>query len=222
MLKEKCKYYYFDQRSLEWERIRLGRITGSIVKDFMAKDGTITRDNAILKKATEQVLGKTCEEEIKFNVDIDRGIMLEPIARKKYINKTGNNVKEIGFITPIDNNGNEKIYLGCSPDGLVGDDGILEIKAPKNYNYLQRLVKDEVPKEYIYQIQFNLWISGRDWCDYIMYNEDFENIIGNGLYIKRIEKDENIIKTIQERVVSAIEIIDLYKKNIFNNLKLEF
>lgn len=189
----------FDQRTDEWYQIRLGKLTGSDFHTFLGNGET--KKNKLLQKAAEKITGKSDEEHF-VTEDIQRGIDLEDEAILAYEMTSGNNVDKVGFIE-------ENEFVGCSPDGLVGDDGIIEVKCPKQSVFLKQVIDQKIKPEYYTQIQFNLLISGRKWCDYIAYNKNFP------LFIKRFEIDtearEKIVKAIEECTGKIKEFISLYE-----------
>lgn len=193
-----------EQRSLEWYKLRASKFTGSDFYIVMGKKGT-TRTNLILKKACERINGYI-EEETYTNKDIQRGIELEPKARLLYELKTNNKVEEIAFCELDD-------FTGCSPDGLVGNDGILEIKSPKDTIYLERCITGEIPQEYMIQMQFNMYVLNRKWCDFVNYNENFKD---KPILIQRVERDEEMIENIKVKLEEAKQevndIIEKFKK----------
>lgn len=173
----------------EWLALRAGRFTGS---DFVIMLGNgETKRKMILEKATEHILGKPCNKDHYTNSDMLRGIELEPIARQLYIQETFNEVEEVGFIEKDE-------YCGCSPDGLVGDNGLIEIKCPKDTVFVEQKISGKIKQEYYVQIQYNLFISDRKWCDYVAYNENFP------LLIHRYYRDEEVIKKIKEALEDGI------------------
>ena len=190
----------FDQRTDEWYQIRLGRLTGSDFHTFLGNSET--KKNKLLQKAAEKITGESDEEHI-LTEDIQRGIDLEDEAILMYEMQTGNTVDKVGFIEKDE-------FSGCSPDGLVGTDGIIEVKCPKQSVFLKQVVEDKIKPEYYTQIQYNLFISGRKWCDYIAYNKKFP------LFIKRFDIDketfEKIEKTLNECTEKIKEFISSYKK----------
>lgn len=190
----------FDQRTDEWYRIRLGRLTGSDFHTFLGNSET--KKNKLLQKAAEKITGESDEEHF-VTEDIQRGIDLEDEAILMYEMQTGNVVDKVGFIERDE-------FSGCSPDGLVGTDGIIEVKCPKQSVFLKQVVEDKIKPEYYTQIQYNLFISGRKWCDYIAYNPKFP------LFIKRFDIDketfEKIEKALNECTGKIKEFISSYKK----------
>lgn len=185
-----------------WLTLRAGRFTGS---EFYIMFGNgETKRKMILEKATEHILGKPCNKDKFINSDMLRGIELEDTARSLYWAQTGEDVEEVGFIE-------KDAYSGCSPDGLVGTDGVIEIKCPKDTVFVEQKLSGEIKKEYYIQIQYNLFISGRKWCDYIAYNENFP------LLIRRYSRDEALIKQIETILQDGIEKV----KDIEQNFKGE-
>jgi predicted phage-related endonuclease len=151
-----------------------------------------TKRKMILEKATEHILGKPCNKDHYVSADMLRGIELESVARNLYIEETFNDVKEVGFIEKDE-------YCGVSPDGLVSEDGIIEIKCPKDTVFVEQSITGNIKPEYYTQIQYALYITGRQWCDYVAYNENFP------LLIRRYERDEKYIEKIKDALEDGIE-----------------
>ena len=199
-----------EQNSEEWFLARSGKITGSVFHTLIGNGET--RNSLIYKLAYEQINKRPMEEERYENEHMRRGHELEPLARDMYRIKTGEDVKEVGFVL-----GEDEEYTGCSPDGLVGQYGLLEIKAPIISTMIKQIIEDKIKKEYYTQIQYNLFISKRDWCDYVMYNENLP------LYIKRIEVDnkfveETIIPNIERAKKDILEAQDKLLNYVNNNI----
>lgn len=190
----------------DWLALRAGKFTGS---DFVIMLGNgETKRKMILEKATEHILGKPCNKDHYTNSDMLRGIELEPIARQLYIQETFNEVEEVGFIEKDE-------YCGVSPDGLVGEDGIIEIKCPKDTVFVEQSITEKIKPEYYTQIQYALYITERQWCDYVAYNENFP------LLIRRYERDEEHIEKIKNALEDGIEQVKQIILNFKNNWKYE-
>lgn len=101
-----------------------------------------------------------------FSADMQRGHDVEPVAREWYAEKNGVEVTQLGFMVRALHAGER---LGYSPDGIVGDDGLLEVKAPRSKTHLLTHLSGEVPERHLAQIQAGLYVSGRDWCDYVSF-----------------------------------------------------
>lgn len=191
------KIHNFEQRSEEWFKIRLGKITGSDFHTYMGKSET--RKRRIIEKATEIITGMSTENGYE-SEDMKRGRELEDEAILVYEMIKGVDVEKVGFVEY-----NE--FAGCSPDGLVGEDGIIECKAPKNSVFVKQVVTGVIDPVYYAQMQYNLFITQRKWCDYIAYNRNFEP------YIVRFGKDDAFQEKIKESLFQSIsEIEEIVKK----------
>lgn len=197
------KIYNFEQRTEDWYKVRLGKLTGSDFYTFMGKSET--RKRRIIEKATERITGLPSDVEKYESADMQRGRMLEDEAILVYEMIKGVNVEKVGFVEYND-------YAGCSPDGLVGEDGIIECKAPKNSVFVKQVVTGEIDPVYYAQMQYNLFITERKWCDYIAYNVNFEP------YIVRFEKDKEyqgkIVESLERSISEIDEVVNKYKERI--------
>lgn len=179
----------FAQRTPEWYAVRLGRFTGSDFHTMLGKSEA--RNRILLEKTAERLTGRPADKNDFINADMQRGIEKEGEALLLYELHTGNDVQTVGFVE-LDE------YTGCSPDGLVGDDGMIEIKCPKDSVFVAQIISGKIKPEYVTQIQFNLYVTGRQWCDYIAYNENFD------LHIKRFFRDEEKIEEIKAALACCI------------------
>lgn len=128
--------------------------------------------------AAERITGWS--DPVYVNRDMERGTFEEPIARDYYAQQTGAAVTEVGFMVRNDSG----FRFGYSPDGLVGDDGLIEIKSRRQKKQLATILADEVPTENMAQIQAGMLVSGRAWCDYVSFCG------GMPLYVKRVFPDK--------------------------------
>ena len=193
------------QGTEEWLQLRAGIVTASEFSQVLAKgkgktkEGepkeSKTRRTLMLKKAGERITGDPMDT--YSNKHMERGTEQEGVARDLYVVHSGNVVTECGFMK----NGN----VGCSPDGLISDDGLVEIKSRLAHIQADSLLKDAVPRENIAQIQGGLWISQRKYLDYVSYCP------GMPLFIKRIEPDliyqENLKQELQAFETELSEIV---------------
>lgn len=155
-----------EQRSKEWFKARAGKVTSSKAIDLMAVRGLgKTAENYALQLINDDLV--EVQEEGVISADMQHGIDCEPLAVNRYEIETFSEVEEIGFIPFGDNQ-------GSSPDGLVGKDGQIEIKCPKQDKHLRNLLSKECPKEYFDQIQHQMLCSGRKWCDFVSFNPRFK------------------------------------------------
>ena len=152
------------QGSPDWLKARLGKISASKVSSIMGKRGFGKMgETYAIELITELILQQPTNIPVTFAMEW--GTEYEPIAREIYEDKRKVTVEEVGGI--------EKDGLWFSPDGLVGEDGIIEIKCPQPSQHMRNLLSDVVLPQYIDQIQFGLMVSGRKWCDFISFNPDF-------------------------------------------------
>lgn len=183
----------------EWFAARRGKVTASRVADLMArtKSGfSSSRANYKAELLLEILTNTTAvgfvSEAMKW------GTEKEPEARAKYSETIFEPVVEVGFVDHPDILG-----AGCSPDGLVGDDGIIEIKCPNTATYLEILLTDVIPQKWQTQIQMQLDCTGRKWCDFVCYDPRMPE--GGQIYVKRVERDEMFIATMREMIITFIE-----------------
>ena len=177
-------HYDIEQGSDEWLALRRGMITASTVSRLITGTGKPASNDTsraqLLQLLAERITGES--EPSFYNDDMARGHLLEPLARDIYARHYAP-VAECGFVT-ADFGGTT---IGYSPDGLVGDTGLIEIKSPRQKNHLKALLANEVPSEYVAQVQTGLAVTGRAWCDFISYAP------GLPLFVKRCQRDELVI-----------------------------
>ena len=188
--------YHFDieQGTDDWLALRRGVITASAIGNLITASGKVANNDTSrsqsLQLLAERITGES--EQSYYNDDMARGHLLEPLARDIYA-RHYHPVTECGFVTAQF----DGTVIGYSPDGLVGDDGLIEIKSPRQKNHLKSLLSDEVPAEYVPQVQTGLAVTGRAWCDFISYAP------GLPLFVKRCERDEAVINQLIAAAQSA-------------------
>lgn len=194
--------YKIQQRSPEWYEARLGRFTASDFHTFLGN--STTKTDMLWEKVAERLFHDSDASDYT-SFAMERGVLLEPEARKLYTIATGNKVKEVGIVYP---DGDYADWAACSPDGLVGKEGLIEIKCPLAKNYLHWTKPTEdgrevdyVKPEYKTQVQFNLLVTERQWCDFVYYHPR------SGIAIMRIERDEKHIGKITAALDWCIEFV---------------
>lgn len=197
-------YEKIKQGNEEWFKIRKNKMTASNAR-------AIGNNGKGLETYIYNLMAKSysiAKEENYTNEDIERGNELEYMARALYELQEGVEVKEVGFIE-LDE------FTGCSPDGLVGNDGGIEIKCLKDDKYFRALVEgsESIVGDYIWQCQMSLYVSKRKWWDLIIYNPNFKKT----LIIHRIYPDDKYIENIKIGLEAGKEKIKLIK-NIIKNL----
>ena len=204
-------FYHWDmeQRTDEWYKARMGKITGSSVhKLFGTKQA---KEKYLADKASEIITGfKSDSDENQINFHMQRGIEYEARAKEHYSLKTLSAVEECGLIQLGQ-------YLACSPDGLIGEDGMIEIKIPDSGKYLTQVVEltnhgiNKIPYEHQLQMQFNMHVGDRNWCDYVLYNPKHE-VTEKHLFIIRFYRNREM----RAKIADALESSILYIQNLVN------
>jgi len=187
-----------EQGSPEWLAIRMGIVTMSNIGALLVNGKGESGFGAEAFSYMNTLIGERITQEIadpfKGNFHTERGHLLEPKARALYEAQTDLSCKQVAIIL---NKG-----CGYSPDSLVGDDGLNEIKTKLPKMQVEVILSDEVPKEHIPQCQGGLWLSEREWIDFISYWP------GMPLFVKRLYRDEEMIRKMDERVKTFYEILE--------------
>ena len=210
-MKEKVTIYNdIHQRSEEWYNIRLGRVGGSESSVLSVKGKSESGLGAaaftlLYEKAYELIQ----EEPVKENIvtfAMQRGMDLEPEAIYEYEMAKMVKVDQVGYILNSDYK-----YAGYSPDGLVGEDGLIEVKCPGNSEFMRQIITNEIPKQYFFQMQWGMFISGRKWCDYVVYNPDYDK---SPMYIDRVDRIEKTIETLKANYLAFESELDAILERI--------
>lgn len=170
-----------DQNSDEWMQMRRGRLGGSSIAKVMANYGKAFGEPAkklAVTMAVQQITGKILEQSFS-NEHMERGHEQEPIARLLYENETFNDVTNGGFF--------DEGFIGLSPDGLVGDEGVIEIKSVLAGGHFSTIKRMNIDPAYKWQCYLNLKVTGREWLDYVSYCAEFPE--GKQIFIYRIERN---------------------------------
>lgn len=191
-----------EQRTESWFQARLGKVTASRIADLMAKTKSgysASRDSYMAQLTIERLTQKPTEGYT--NAAMAWGVDQEPFARAAYETKTGELVTEVGFIVHP-----EIDQAGASPDGLVGDEGMVEIKCPESKTMIETLLSDRVPDKYFKQMQWQMACTGRKWCDYVVFDPRMpENL---QLCVRRVERDDYIIDEIKSEIKKFLAELD--------------
>jgi hypothetical protein len=186
-----------EQGTPEWLQARLGIPSASSYAKLVTTTGksSAQAEAYINQLVAERITG----EPTVFHVTepMARGVELEPEARFRYEMETGNLVIQVGFLM------HDTLQAGASPDGLVGENGGLEIKCPSAHTHVEYLRDGDLPIKYFQQVQGCLWISGRDWWDFMSYHPKMEPLI------VRVFRDEEFIKALECAVIDAVKVIEL-------------
>ena len=152
------------QGSAEWKHVRLGIPTSSNFNKIITIKGEPSkqRQKYMYQLAAERITG--VKEDTYTNAIMERGIMIEAEARNMYEFITENEVEQIGFCYHSD-----KKLWGCSPDGLIGDDGVLELKSPLSHTHVGYLLSGKLPTDYFQQTQGQILVTGRKYVDFFSF-----------------------------------------------------
>lgn len=192
-----------EQGTPEWHLARAGIPTASEFATVMAKGkgggDSITRRKYMLTLLGERLTGEVVDS--YSNAHMERGKAMEQEARDLYQFQTDNDPVQVGFIV------DPELGAGASPDSLIGDDGLLEVKTKLPHLQLELLLSGGLPPEHKAQVQGQLWVTGRKWVDFVSYWPKLP------LYRVRVERDEEYIKTIAAAVAAFnAELADLEKR----------
>ena len=190
------------QGTPEWFAARCGKVTASRVADVIAKTKTgwgAGRANYAAELIAERLTG--CTAPSFSNAAMQWGTDTEPFARTAYSERFATEVAEIGFVDHP-----EIAMTGASPDGLIGDDGMLEIKCPNTATHLDTLQSQTVPGKYITQMQWQMACCGREWCDFASYDPRLPPHLR--LFVKRVPRDVSLILELETEVTAFIAEIE--------------
>ena len=195
------------QGSPEWLSERAGKVTASMVSAVLAKPETAGFRDYQAQLVAEILTGKPQGSDYT-NAAMQFGTEMEPLARSAYEAETGFSVDEVGFCQhpTIER-------AGASPDGLVGDSGLVEIKCPKVATHLAYLIAGVVPVGYKNQMMWQMACSGRDWCDFASFRPDLPEHLQ--LFIIRFKRDPARILELETAVVAFLDSVD----KMINQLK---
>lgn len=191
-----------EQRSEEWFKARAGKVTASRVADIIAKTKSgysSSRDNYMAELICQRLTGTVGES--YQNAAMAWGTNTEPLARAAYVSAKGISVEEIGFVPhpTIEN-------AGASPDGLIGEEGLIEIKCPLTNTHMNTILEQEVSTKYHVQMQWQMACTGRQWCDFVSFDPRMPEHMQ--LYIHQVERDQKMIDNLEAEVTKFLKDMD--------------
>jgi len=200
------KFIEVDQNSEEWLDLRVAKVTGSVCAKMMANFGKAFGDPAkkmAVTIAREQVTGKRSLTESFSNAHMERGHEQEPMARRAYEDEYFVDVANGGFF--------DCGLFGCSPDGLVDDNGIIEIKSVLDHVHYANIKRGGIDPAYKWQIYFNLLKTEREWIDSISYCADYPE--KRRLYVHRVYSEDckKEFQMIEERSIEFFDLVEEIK-----------
>jgi len=193
------KVYNFPQYSKEWWDIRRLKLTASHAQAIAANGkGLQTYVRSLVRDELS-----SADKEHYSNKSMERGLELEPSAAMAYEFETGITTQEVGFVVL-------NRSVGCSPDRLAGQNGLVEIKCPEDKVYFDYLLDRKIDTKYEWQMHMQMYICYRQWCDYVVYNPNFKK----DLIIKRVYWDKKKIMKLLRGFGSGIRMIRKIQKGM--------
>ena len=198
-----------EQGTDEWKQIRLGKVSASRMGDLLATTKTgsaaATRAKYMAQLVVERMTGNPTE--FKITKPMERGTELQPIARAAYEVETNQMVDQVAWVNhpTIEN-------AGCSPDGCIGEDGLVEIKCKETHNHFESILKDEIDSDHEKQMLWQMACTGRKWCDYVCFDDRAPE--GLQLYVKRLHRDNKKIETMEAEVIKFLAELDVLENKL--------
>jgi putative phage-type endonuclease len=191
-----------EQGSQEWLLQRCGKVTASRISDVMARTKSgwgATRATYAAQLVVERLTGAVAESFT--NAAMKHGTETEPEARRAYEFFVDRDVQQVGFVPHP-----TILMAGASPDGLVGADGLLELKCPTSATHIDTLLSGTIPDKYVKQMLFQMSCTGRQWCDYASYDNRLPERMR--LFVKRVERDDAAIEEMEREIAKFLAEID--------------
>ena len=187
------------QRDADWYAARIGKATASRFKDAIATLKSGAPAQAQRDYLTELVVERLTQQPIQryATAAMQWGTEQEPAARAAYERVTGISAEETGFVA------HDTLLAGCSPDGLVDWDGLIEIKCPYNSAVHIETLLQGMPADHIPQVQGQMWITGRQWCDFVSYDPRMPEPLQ--LHVQRIQRDPSFIADLEARITIFLQ-----------------
>ncbi|WP_454869569.1 lambda exonuclease family protein [Pseudomonas putida] len=205
-----------EQRSAEWFAARLGCVTASRVKDVMASGRggapSATRKNYMMELLCERLTGQSGGADLSRNTAVQRGVELEPFACMAYEADKGLMVVETGLVMHPTIAG-----FGASPDGLVGDDGVLEIKCPNTATHIDTMQSERHDPQYEWQMLAQMSCTGRAWADFVSYDDRLPEPLQYVCH--RFERDFKRIREMESGIRAFLEELSDLEKEMRERMK---
>lgn len=191
------RIFDIEQGTEEWNRLRAGVFTASNFSKIITSKGdpSTSQNDEVLKVVAEYFMGRKASGYV--NAAMERGIELEEEAAIFYQERTFNIVEKCGFML------SDCGHIGCSPDRLIGENGLLEIKCPEEKAHMRYLLDGAIPSQYYAQVQGQLMVSERGWSDFVSYNPSFPEDMK--MLIVRAQRDEPFILRLCAELDKCIE-----------------
>lgn len=190
-----------EQRSAEWFAERCGRVTASRVADVVARTKSgwgASRANYAAQLIAERMTGTPAESYV--NAAMQWGTEQEPLARDAYAFHADTDVAQVGFVAHP-----RVAWSGASPDGLIGDEGLVEIKCPSTATHLETLLGAPVDDKYLKQMHWQMACTGRSWCDFASFDPRLPEPMR--LYVTRVKRDNALVAMLEKEVAAFLDEI---------------
>lgn len=187
------------QRTEEWLTARAGKVTASCLDDVMAAKTTAGYQNYMAKLICERLTGRA--EQTPVSAAMQRGTDLESLARDFYVVETGAMVEEVGFYEHP-----SILNSGASPDGIIGTDGLIEIKCPNTATHIKTLESKKPALKYMRQMQWQMACTGRKWCDFVSFDDRLPEHLS--FFCTRIERDDEMIAELEQAVTAFLDELE--------------
>jgi len=188
-----------EQRTDDWFAARAGKATASSIYKIMAKTKTgygADRENYAAQLVAERLTGKPADS--FSNAAMQWGVDMEATARVAYAESIGDCPVEVGFIDHP-----TVAWSGASPDGLVGFDGLVEIKCPNTATHIRTLNGAGIDKKYMLQMQWQMACTERDWCDFVSFDPRLPDEMQ--MHVRRVDRDAELLVEIEAEVTKFLD-----------------
>jgi putative phage-type endonuclease len=191
-----------EQGSEAWKLLKVGKVSASRMADLLAKTksgASASRAKYMAQLLCERMTGQPTE--FFTTVAMQRGTEIEPIARAAYEAENLTSVEQVAWVE------HPTIPMaGCSPDGLVGEHGLIEIKCKEIHNHLDSILNDRIDPDHQAQMMWQMCVTGRQWCDYVCFDDRAPE--GLQLFVKRLHRDEEKIKQMEDEVRTFLKDLE--------------
>ena len=191
-----------EQGSEAWKLLKVGKVSASRMADLLAKTksgASASRAKYMAQLLCERMTGQPTE--FFTTAAMQRGTEIEPVARAAYEAENLTSVEQIAWVE------HPTIpFSGCSPDGLVGEHGLIEIKCKEIHNHLDSILNDKIDPDHQAQMMWQMCVTGRQWCDYVCFDDRAPE--GLQLFVKRLHRDEEKIKQMEDEVRTFLKDLE--------------
>jgi len=191
-----------EQGSEAWKLLKVGKVSASRMADLLAKTtsgASASRAKYMAQLLCERMTGQPTE--FFTTAAMQRGTEIEPIARAAYEAENLTSVEQIAWVE------HPTIPMaGCSPDGFVGEHGLIEIKCKEIHNHLDSILNDRIDPDHQAQMMWQMCVTGRQWCDYVCFDDRAPE--GLQLFVKRLHRDEEKIKQMEDEVRTFLKDLE--------------